>query len=110
MTARSADDDDIREAYEELAGDAGDEGVKKLDAVRSIAAELRDADATLPDMYETYVGGVIGRLDDKDRTTQHETLQWAADALADDTILGVQDPILDRVCAVGSGLRKAYRI
>jgi hypothetical protein len=79
------------------------------DVVADIADELRDAGVDLGDVFEQIVDLVIGNLDDKDRRQQSDTLQWAADALQGDTILGADDPVLDRVCAVGGGIRKAYR-
>lgn len=99
----------IREHYEKLVGAEQNDGMKKDAAREAIAAALREDSIDVSDTHDLIVDLALSQLDDRDRSTQHDTLQWAADALAGDTILGEDDPILDRVCAVGGGLRKTYR-
>lgn len=98
----------VRRRYQEYVG-RFPAGAKRAEAIAAIADDLRDDGVDLPDLYEQVVDTVVDRLDDQDRSAQNDTLQWAADALTDGTILGRGDPILDKVCAVGRGVRKAYR-
>jgi methionine synthase II (cobalamin-independent) len=99
----------VRARYQQVVGERKQDGAKRAEAVAQIADFLRQEGVELPDLYEQVVDAVVENLDDKDRLQQSDTLQWAADALDDQTILGTNDPILDRVCAVGRGIRKTYR-
>ena len=99
----------IRDRYQRFVGARGRDGAKRLDAVTAIADQLRDEGVDLHDVYEQIVAKVVADLDSRDRERQQDTLGWAVDALNGDSIMGRDDPILDLVCAVGGGVRKAYR-
>jgi len=105
--------DFIEIRYAELAAAAGEEGLTRKEAEETIAAELKAMAASgeieVPIDWNMLVAADLFKLDDHDRRRQEDWLQYALDALEDATILGELDPILDRVCAVGDGLRKTYR-
>lgn len=103
----------VAEEADRITKDAGEDGIerKKIEAkvVNAMRTRIAKKEITAPGI-EAAVKKSLDRLDDA-READIEDLQEITDALADDTILGRNDPRLDQMCVIGTGkgLRKAFR-
>ncbi len=103
----------VAEAADEATKAAGKDGSNRKDIETVVIAAMRerieDGDIDPPDV-EAAVKRSLDRLD-KSRRTSDEEFRYICDALADGTILGVNDPMLDLMAVVGTGdgLRKINR-
>jgi hypothetical protein len=99
--------------YSELTVESAQEPIKLRAAEDAIAGELealvQAGEMSVPPDYHQIVRTELAALDKADRNNQEDRLSFLRDCLDDATIMGVDDPSLDRVFVMGGGLRKAYR-
>jgi hypothetical protein len=103
----------VAEEADRITKDAGEDGIerKKIEpqVVEAMRKKIADEKVGAPGI-EAAVKKSLDRLDEA-REAEVEDLQEISDALADNTILGQNDPRLDQMAVIGTGrgLRKAFR-
>lgn len=104
----------VEEAYRQVVADAQDSGIKRQEAIElvspMIAADIDNGDLVLPaDVVERLVGLIIERGDNQRRRKQPEQIAYVVEIINGGTILGKDNPVLDQVCVIGDGVRRAWR-
>lgn len=103
----------VDERFREVVADAGDDGIKRDDAIGRLLPEVERAlalrDISLPVDPESLIRAHLEREDKGRRGRQARDIEHLRAIAGDETILGIDDPWLNTVCVVGDGLRKAWR-
>lgn len=105
-------DEFVGEAYDALAYEAGEDGIKRSDALELIVERVRCAiEAGLlepPDGVTAAVDRSMRNTDTRRRGELPEAILFAAAAWNDETVLGRDDPSLRQAFAVGD-IRKSLQ-
>lgn len=104
----------VEESYRRLVADAESDGIKRAEVVEAVIAEIEHdiAEGDLevpPNVIAALVRRIIEHRDDQRRARQATRLDDFLAALDGETLLGDKDPILDEICVIGNGMRKAWR-
>lgn len=106
-------DDWVEGEYERIVANAGLAAIKRDNVIdqitQNIGLAIQRGDVARPSELSLLVRQVVVRGDDKRRRQQPEDIHYLVDVVSGLTILGNDNPWLDKVAVVGGGVRKAWR-